>query len=157
MRAEEITPVFLGSAYRNKGVQLLLDAVVRYLPSPLDRDRQKRIRYDRPRQVKVPLSPDASKPLVAMAFKIVDESYGQLTFMRIYQGMIRTRANTFYNQRSGRKERFSRIVRMHADKREEIESASAGDIVAVMGHRLCQRRHLRFGTQVLHIGKHLRA
>src|SRR5690606_35118265 len=66
------------------------------------------------------------------SFKIVDDPYGQLTFTRIYQGTI-TKGETYYNQRTGRKQRFSRIVRMHADKREEIDSAGPGDIVAVMG------------------------
>ena len=68
------------------------------------------------------LSPDPAKPLVAMAFKIVDDPYGQLTFMRIYQGKI-TKGETYINQRTSNKQRFSRIVRMHADKREEIDSA----------------------------------
>ncbi len=130
VRAEEITPVFIGTAYRNKGVQLLLDAIVRYLPSPLDRETKAHSVIDPAKAV--PLRPDPSKPFVGMAFKIVDETYGQLTFMRLYQGMIH-KGETYFNQRSGRKERFSRILRMHADKREEIESASAGDIVAIMG------------------------
>src|SRR5690606_39678556 len=69
---------------------------------------------------------------VGMAFKIVEDPYGQLTFMRLYQGTIE-KGGTYINQRTGRKERFGRIVRMHADKREEIQSASAGDIVAIMG------------------------
>ena len=67
-----------------------------------------------------------------MAFKIVDDPYGQLTFMRIYQGTL-VKGDTYFNQRTGRKERFSRIVRMHADQREEVDEATAGDIVAVMG------------------------
>jgi elongation factor G len=130
VRAEEVTPVFLGTAYRNKGVQLLLNAIVRYLPSPLDREAKAHSVIDPAKSV--PLSPDVSKPFVGMAFKIVDESYGQLTFMRLYQGMIH-KGETYFNQRSGRKERFSRILRMHADKRDEIDSAAAGDIVAIMG------------------------
>ena len=130
VRAEEITPVFLGSAYRNKGVQLLLDGVTRYLPSPLDHDIKAKP-FDEADDL-VQLQPDPEHPLVAMAFKIVDDPYGQLTFFRIYQGTINKGA-TYINQRTGRKERFSRIVRMHADEREEADSASAGDIVAVMG------------------------
>lgn len=127
---QDATPVFVGSAYRNKGVQLLLDAVVRYLPSPLVRE----VRANRVRQPeeKVSLAADPGKPLVAMAFKLVEDPYGQLTFMRIYQGTIEKGA-TFVNQRTRRKERFGRLLRMHADKREEIQSASAGDIIAVMG------------------------
>ena len=73
-----------------------------------------------------------SKPLVAMAFKITDDEYGQLTYTRIYQGRCE-KGGTYYNQRTGKKERFSRIVRMHSDKREEIDVAEAGDIVAIMG------------------------
>jgi len=130
VQQQDATPVFMGSAYRNKGVQPLLDAVVRYLPSPLERAINARAVED-PEQ-RVPLEPDAEKTLVCMAFKIVDDPYGQLTFVRIYQGRI-NKGELYFNQRTGKKERFSRIVRMHADKREEIDSASAGDIVAVMG------------------------
>jgi len=130
VQQQEATPVFLGTAYRNKGVQPLLDAVVRYLPSPLERAISAR-RCDDPEQ-RVELSPDDALPLVAMAFKLVDDPFGQLTFMRIYQGRIE-RGQTYVNQRTGRKERFGRIVRMHADSREEIDAAEAGDIVAIMG------------------------
>ena len=80
----------------------------------------------------IQLSADPSAPLVAMTFKIVDDSFGQLTFTRIYQGTLE-RGGTYYNQRTRRKERFSRIYRMHAEKREEVDRAEAGDIVAVMG------------------------
>ncbi len=130
VRGEEITPVLMGTAYRNKGVQLLLDAIVRYLPSPLDREISA-IDHSNPDE-RVLLEADPSKPFVGMAFKIVDDPYGQLTFMRIYQGTIK-KGETYFNQRTNRKERFSRILRMHSDKREEIDSASAGDIVAIMG------------------------
>jgi elongation factor G len=130
VQQQEATPVFVGSAYRNKGVQPLLDAVVRYLPSPLEREVKARD-WNNPEERRE-LVPDPDKPLVCMAFKIVEDPYGQLTFMRIYQGRM-NKGEMYYNQRTGKKERFSRIVRMHADKREEIDSASAGDIVAVMG------------------------
>jgi elongation factor G len=130
MQSQSITPVLCGSAYKNKGVQKLLDAVVRYLPSPLERKVIAK-KWDKPDEA-FDLSPDPAKPLVAMAFKIVDDPYGQLTFMRIYQGKI-VKGETYINQRTSNKQRFSRIVRMHADKREEIDSADAGDIVAVMG------------------------
>jgi elongation factor G len=82
--------------------------------------------------VDFPLVPDKTKPFVGMAFKIVEDPFGQLTFMRIYQGTVK-KGSTYFNQRTSRKERFSRIVRMHSDKREEIDEAFAGDIVAVMG------------------------
>ena len=127
---QSITPVFCGSAYKNKGVQKLLDAVVRYLPSPIERKVIAK-KWDKPDEA-FDLSPDPAKPLVAMAFKIVDDPYGQLTFMRIYQGKI-VKGEAYINQRTSQKQRFSRIVKMHADKREEIDSGEAGDIVAVMG------------------------
>ena len=130
VHSQSITPVFCGSAYKNKGVQTLLDAVVRYLPNPLERKIMAK-QWDNPDEA-FDLSPDAAKPLVAMAFKIVDDPYGQLTFMRLYQGTV-AKGETYINQRTSQKQRFSRIVRMHADKREEIDSAEAGDIVAVMG------------------------
>ncbi len=124
------TPVFVGTAVRNKGVQALLDGVMRYLPSPLDREI-KAMQFDNPNEP-FPLTADREKPFVGMAFKLVEDPYGQLTYMRIYQGSI-TKGETYFNQRTGRKERFSRIVRMHSDKREELDTASAGDIIAVMG------------------------
>lgn len=124
------TPVYVGSAFKNKGVQPLLDAVARYLTSPLDREIEGIDPKDETK--KIPLKPDPDAPFVGMAFKIVDDEYGQLTYMRIYQGSCE-KGGTYINQRSGKKERFSRLVRMHSDKREEIDKASAGDIIAVMG------------------------
>jgi elongation factor G len=124
------TPVYMGSAYKNKGVQPLLNAVTQYLPSPLDREIYGRDPSDE--EKKIELSPDPDKPFVGMAFKIVEDPFGQLTFMRIYQGTIK-KGEAYTNQRSQKKERFSRIVRMHSEKREEIDEASAGDIIAVMG------------------------
>ena len=77
-----------------------------------------------------------------MAFKIVEDAFGQLTFIRIYQGKVK-RAKCYFNQRTGKQDRFSRIVKMHANKREEIDSAEAGDIVAIMGIDCAERRHIR--------------
>lgn len=128
--SQRITPVFVGSAYKNKGVQLLLDAVVRYLPNPTEREIKARVVGDESK--KFELKPDPALPFVGMAFKIVEDPFGQLTFMRIYQGRIE-KGEMYTNQRTGRRDRFSRIVKMHADKREEIDSAEAGDIVAIMG------------------------
>ena len=127
---QEFTPVYLGTAYRNKGVQPLLDAITRYLPSPLDAEVKGKDPIDQDKPVE--LSPDPAKPFVGMAFKIVDDEFGQLTFTRIYQGTVE-KGGSYFNQRTGKKERFSRIVKMHADKREEVDSAVAGDIVAIMG------------------------
>ncbi|MEM9365136.1 MAG: elongation factor G [Planctomycetota bacterium] len=124
------TPVYVGSAFKNKGVQPLLDAIEQYLPSPLDREIFGRDPKDE--EKKIELKPDSSAKFVGMAFKIVDDPFGQLTFMRIYQGTIE-KGGTYVNQRTGKKERFSRIVRMHSEKREEIDTAEAGDIIAVMG------------------------
>ena len=125
-----VTPVYLGTAFRNKGVQPLLDSVTRYLPSPLERDVVAKDYHDPEKPF--PLSNDPKAPFVGMAFKIVEDPFGQLTFFRIYQGTIK-KGESYYNQRTRRKERFGRIVRMHSDKREEIDSAEAGDIIAVMG------------------------
>ena len=130
VQTQDLTPVFIGTAYRNKGVQLLLDAIVRYLPSPLERSVTAK-KHDDPTQT-FPLDPDPAKPFVGMAFKLVEDSFGQLTFLRIYQGTI-NKGEMHYNQRTDQKQRFSRIVKMHADKREEVDSAAAGDIVAVLG------------------------
>src|SRR6266480_2825861 len=127
---QEFTPVFLGTAYRNKGIQPLLDAIVQYLPTPLDSPSKGKDPTDLEKVIE--LSPDPSKPFVGMAFKIVEDEFGQLTFTRIYQGKIE-KGGSYFNQRTGKKDRFSRIVKMHADKREEIDSAEAGDIVAIMG------------------------
>jgi elongation factor G len=123
------TPVYLGSAFKNKGVQPLLNAITRYLPSPLGKEIEAN---EIDGEEKMILTPDVDAPFVGMAFKIVEDTFGQLTFMRVYQGRIK-KGETYYNQRNKRKERFSRIVRMHSDKREEIDEATAGDIVAVMG------------------------
>jgi len=130
LQEQDVTPMFMGTAYRNKGVQPLLDAIVRYLPSPLERVIKAKS-YENPEEA-VLLEPDPVKPFVGMAFKIVEDPYGQLTFTRIYQGTI-AKGDTHFNQRTGQKQRFSRILRMHADKREEIDTAEAGDIVAIIG------------------------
>ncbi|MEK6236499.1 MAG: elongation factor G, partial [Planctomycetales bacterium] len=127
---QEFTPVLFGTAVKNKGVQTLLDAVVRYLPSPLESEI-KAWTHDEPAE-ELKLDPDPNKPFVGMAFKIAEDSYGTLTYMRVYQGTIK-KGESYYSQRTGKKERFSRIVQMHAAKREDVDSASAGDIVAVLG------------------------
>ena len=134
--ARQVTPVFMGSAFKNKGVQLLLDAVSKYLPSPLDRQYQaidNQVDKDgHTTQVPVPIEPDPSKPLVAMAFKITEDTYGQLTYTRVYQGTI-TKGASFYNPRLGKKQRIGRLVRMFSSERQEIEKAEAGDIIAMVG------------------------
>ena len=126
----DLTPVFLGSAYRNKGVQPLLDAVTRYLPSPLDVE-ETAVDLDRD-EAPVQLAADTEKPLVALAFKLDDGRYGQLTYVRIYQGTL-TKGASITNTRTGRQLKVGRLVRMHADKMEDIQGACAGDIVALYG------------------------
>ncbi len=126
----EIVPVLMGSAYRNKGVQPLLDAIVKYLPSPLDRMYYAQDLGNDGAEVAMTADPDA--PVVAMAFKLVEESFGQLAYTRIYQGTL-TKGMTVVNTRQGRSRRIGRMVRMHANEREEVTEAGAGDIVALLG------------------------
>jgi len=126
----EITPVLVGSAYKNKGIQPLLDAVTMLLPCPqeventaLDTDKNEEV---------VKLESDPEKPVVALAFKLEDGQYGQLTYIRVYQGSI-SKGSTIVNVRSGKKVKVGRVVRMHADQMEDIETVSAGYIGALFG------------------------
>jgi elongation factor G len=127
---QQLCPVMIGTAYRNKGVQPLLDAICRYLPSPLDREIFAKDNNNG--MAEVPLAADPDAPLVAMAFKLVEESFGQVTYMRIYQGTL-AKGTFYFNARQRKKARISRILRVHADQKEDIASAGPGDIVAVMG------------------------
>lgn len=131
--ANQVTPVLCGSAYKNKGVQFLLDAIVDYLPSPIDipavtgTDRDGEI-TERPAS--------DTEPLAALAFKIVTDPFvGKLAYARIYSGVLKSGSYVF-NSSKGKRERIGRIVLMHADKREEIEEAYAGSIVAIVGLKL---------------------
>ncbi len=125
-----ITPVFVGTAKQNKGIQTLLDGVCEYLPSPrevvnyaLDKDNN---------ESKVQIYPDPNEPLLMIAFKLEDGRFGQLTYMRIYQGRIK-KGDVIYNARDGKKIKVPRLVRMHANEMHDIEEAIAGDIIAMFG------------------------
>ncbi|MCA9033376.1 MAG: elongation factor G, partial [Planctomycetaceae bacterium] len=124
-------PVYMGTAFKNCGVQLVMDAVGRYLPSPLDAEWLKAKKVGNETE-EVTLEPDPKKPLVALAFKLTDEAFGQLTYTRVYQGTLK-KGMTIINSRTGNKTRLGRLIRMHSDQRENIDEASAGDIVAMVG------------------------
>jgi len=120
----------IGSAYKNKGVQLLLDAVNAYLPCPTDVENTA-LDLDQD-ESEVVVSNDPADPLVALAFKLEDGRYGQLTYIRTYQGVIQ-KGDTIINSRTGKKAKVGRLVRMHANEMEEIDGAGSGDIVALFG------------------------
>ena len=127
--ALEVVPVLMGSAYKNKGVQPLLDAVVDLLPMPSEvQNNYIELESGEER----PVVPTAEAPTLALAFKIEDGRYGQLTYLRIYQGCL-SKGDTIWNQRTNRKLKVGRLGRMHADEMEELNRASAGDIVALFG------------------------
>jgi len=126
----ELTPVFVGSAYKNRGVQCLLDAVNYYLPCPTDIENIALDLDKGEEEVKVSNSP--ADPLVSLAFKLEDGRYGQLTYVRTYQGTLK-KGDTIYNSRTGKKVKVGRLVRMHSDEMEDIDESGSGDIVALFG------------------------
>lgn len=127
----KICPVLCGTAFKNKGVQPLLDAVIEYLPSPLDIAPMIGIDPDTDKEIACPCDDDL--PLAALSFKLMTDPFvGHLTFLRVYSGKI-VSGDTFINAGNGKKERIGRLLKMHANKREEIKVAYAGDIVAAVG------------------------
>ena len=126
----QITPVFMGSAYKNKGIQPLLDAVTALMPSPEDIENTAIDLDDEEKSVSV--ATDSKKPLIALAFKLEDGQYGQLTYIRVYQGRI-SKGDTIINVRTGKKIKVGRVIRMHADQMEDVEAVEAGSIGALFG------------------------
>ena len=129
----KLTPVMMGSAFKNRGVQELLDGVVHYLPDPTEKRNEAILVKDGEEQAdKVTLRTDPKEGLVLLAYKLEDGRYGQLTYLRIYQGTLR-KDDFIFNSRSQKKTKVARLVRMHSDDMEDITVASAGDIVAIFG------------------------
>ncbi|MEX3073903.1 elongation factor G [Vibrio alginolyticus] len=140
-------PTFCGSAFKNKGVQLVLDAVVDYLPSPTEVDPQPLTDPETGEPTGEVATVSADEPLRALAFKIMDDRFGALTFIRIYSGVMK-KGDTILNSATGKTERIGRMCEMQADDRNEITEAQAGDIIAVVGmknvqtgHTLCDPKH----------------
>ncbi|ASI90048.1 elongation factor G [Vibrio mediterranei] len=140
-------PTFCGSAFKNKGVQLVLDAVVDYLPAPTEVDPQPLTDPETGEPTGEVATVSADEPLRALAFKIMDDRFGALTFIRIYSGVM-NKGDTILNSATGKTERIGRMVEMQADERNELTTAQAGDIIAVVGmknvqtgHTLCDPKH----------------
>lgn len=127
----DLTPVFMGSAYKNRGVQLLLDAVETYLPNPKEVDNEGLDLDNNEEPFKVEC--DEKESLIALAFKLEDGRFGQLTYMRIYRGTMKKGDFIFNSSQGNKKVKIPRIVRMHSEEMEDIEEATAGDIVALFG------------------------
>ncbi|NJM58495.1 MAG: elongation factor G, partial [Synechococcales cyanobacterium RU_4_20] len=145
-RKLDFFPTYCGSSFKNKCVQLVLDAVVDYLPNPMEVNPQPEVDLEGHETGSFAIV-DPEKPLRALAFKIMDDRFGALTFTRIYSGTL-NKGDTILNTFTGKTERIGRLVEMHADSREEIDKAQAGDIIAIVGmknvqtgHTLCDPKH----------------
>ncbi|WP_394131557.1 elongation factor G [Shewanella maritima] len=145
-RTMHFFPTYCGSAFKNKGMQLLLDAVVDYLPNPVEVDPQP-LTDEEGNETGEHALVDVAEPFKALAFKIMDDRFGALTFVRIYSGKIK-KGDTILNSATGKTERVGRMVEMQADERNELDSAQAGDIIAIVGmknvqtgHTLCDVKH----------------
>ncbi|TNC80427.1 MAG: elongation factor G [Oleiphilus sp.] len=146
-RKLDFFPTYCGSAFKNKGIQLVLDAVVDYLPSPTEVDPQELTDPDTGELTGKVATVSIDEPFRALAFKIMDDRFGALTFIRIYSGQL-NKGDTILNSFTGKTERIGRMVEMHADDRTELDHAQAGDIIAVVGmknvqtgHTLCDPKH----------------
>ncbi len=137
--ALDFFPTYCGSAFKNKGIQLVLDAVVDYLPSPTEVKPQPEVDLEGNETGNYAIV-DPDRPVRALAFKIMDDRFGALTFTRVYSGRIK-KGDTLLNTYTGKTERIGRIVEMHADSREELDSCQAGDIVAFVGLKNTQTGH----------------
>ena len=137
--ALDFFPTYCGSAFKNKGVQLVLNAVVDFLPSPTEVPPQPEVDMEGNESGEYAIV-DPDKDLRALAFKIMDDQYGALTFTRVYSGTL-SKGDTILNTFTGKTERVGRIVEMHADSREDLDSAQAGDIVALVGLKNVQTGH----------------
>jgi len=137
--ALDFFPTYCGSAFKNKGVQPMLDAVVSYLPNPTEVPPQPEVDLDGNETGEMAIV-DPERPMRALAFKIMDDRFGALTFVRIYSGVI-NKGTTILNTFTGKTERVGRMVEMHADSREELDSAQAGDIIAIVGMKNVQTGH----------------
>jgi elongation factor G len=145
-RKLDFFPTYCGSAFKNKGVQLILDAVVDYLPSPTEVDAQPLTDEEGEPNGELALV-STDEPFRALAFKIMDDRFGALTFIRVYSGVL-NKGDTILNSYTGKTERIGRMVEMHADERTELSTAQAGDIIAIVGmknvqtgHTLCDPKH----------------
>ncbi len=136
----EFFPTFCGSAYKNKGIQLILNAVVDYLPSPTEVNPQPLTDTETGEPTGEVATVSADEPLRALAFKIMDDRFGALTFVRLYSGKL-NKGDTILNSATGKTERIGRMCEMHADERNEITSASAGDIIAIVGMKNVKTGH----------------
>ena len=137
--ALDFFPTYCGSAFKNKGVQLVLDAVIDYLPSPTEVDAQP-LTDEAGEETGEVATVSVDEPLRALAFKIMDDRFGALTFVRIYSGVL-NKGDTILNSATGKTERIGRMVEMHADDRNELNSAQAGDIIAIVGMKNVQTGH----------------
>ncbi|WP_421869236.1 elongation factor G [Motiliproteus sp.] len=138
--ALDFFPTYCGSAFKNKGVQLVLDAVVDYLPSPTEVDAQPLTDEETGEPTGEVATVSTDEPFRALAFKIMDDRFGALTFIRIYSGVL-NKGDTILNSYTGKTERIGRMVEMHADERTELSTAQAGDILAVVGMKNVQTGH----------------